>query len=326
MNQRLQEYVDSSGAALRVNAEQGVIRGVKILGLESRNGRRYLPQALATARGLYEGAKVNVNHLPQPSTVGRDYRDRIGVIREVMYREAEGLFGDLHFNPKHLLAAQLIWDAEHAPQNVGFSHNVRARLKQMTGEVVVEEILAVESVDLVADPATTSGLFESESSVTAPRDQTEPLLLSQATLADVILLRPDLYDELRAKLAHGLKESTAARSHEDLAASVRALQLEESRLLRQQQIRRLLAEHDLPAADAGDPAARSIVSERLVAELMEADSEQQMRQLVAQRAELVRQVRQWTEASRGPRSIEQSEVRESLEQVCNAAEFARAIS
>ena len=39
----------------------------------------------------------------------------------------EGLFADFHFNPKHALAEQLLWDAEHAPENVGFSHNVEAR-------------------------------------------------------------------------------------------------------------------------------------------------------------------------------------------------------
>ena len=39
----------------------------------------------------------------------------------------EGLFGDLQYNPKHALAEQLSWDAEHAPENVGFSHNVQAR-------------------------------------------------------------------------------------------------------------------------------------------------------------------------------------------------------
>ena len=43
-------------------ASAGVIRGVKILGLESRNGRSYLPEALAQAAALYEDAKVNVNH------------------------------------------------------------------------------------------------------------------------------------------------------------------------------------------------------------------------------------------------------------------------
>ncbi len=60
MDEMLQEIVSSRGVAMRVDREHGVIRGVKLLGLVSRNGRRYLPAALQQAAGLYEGAKVNV--------------------------------------------------------------------------------------------------------------------------------------------------------------------------------------------------------------------------------------------------------------------------
>jgi hypothetical protein len=55
-----------------------------------------------------------------------------------------------------------MWDAENAPENVGFSHNVEAVVKREGEQVIVEEIVAVRSVDLVADPATTCGLFEQE--------------------------------------------------------------------------------------------------------------------------------------------------------------------
>ena len=104
---------------------------------------------------------MNVNH-PKGNPDGpRDYQDRIGTIRGVAVRPGEGLFGDFHFNPKHALAEQLIWDAEHAPENVGFSHNVEARSARRGERVVVEAITRVQSVDLVADPATTRGLFES---------------------------------------------------------------------------------------------------------------------------------------------------------------------
>ncbi len=160
MSDMLQEFCDSRGASMRVDAQAGVIRGVKLLGLESRNGRTYLPDTLAQAARLYEDAKVNVNH-PKGNPAGpRDYQDRIGTIRGVAMRAGEGLFGDFHFNPKHALAEQLIWDAEHAPENVGFSHNVEARTSRRGDRVVVEAILRVQSVDLVADPATTRGLFE----------------------------------------------------------------------------------------------------------------------------------------------------------------------
>ena len=162
MNETLLEYCDSRGVSVRVDRAAGVIRGVKILGLRSRNGREYLPEALGRAAALYEGAKVNVNHPKGSPVAPRDYQDRIGIVRGVEVRAGEGLFGDLHFNPKHALAEQLIWDAEHAPENVGFSHNVQARTARRDDLLVVEEITRVQSVDLVADPATTRGLYEAE--------------------------------------------------------------------------------------------------------------------------------------------------------------------
>jgi hypothetical protein len=161
MSEPIQEYCDSRGVPVRVDRESGVLRGVKILGLRSRNGRSYLPDALRQAAALYENAKVNVNHPKGHPASPRDYQDRLGQIRGVELRANEGLFGDLHFNPKHALAEQLVWDAEHAPENVGFSHNVEARTARRGEEVIVEEITRVQSVDLVADPATTRGLFES---------------------------------------------------------------------------------------------------------------------------------------------------------------------
>jgi hypothetical protein len=156
----VQEYVQSAGESLRVDAARGVLRGVKLLGLHSRNGRRYEEQALRKSIGLYEGSKVNVNHPTRDPLAPRDYRDRLGVVRNVRLEAGRGLFGDLHYNPSHALAEQLAWDAANAPENVGLSHNVLAKTRVEKGEVVVESITRVQSVDLVADPATTAGLFE----------------------------------------------------------------------------------------------------------------------------------------------------------------------
>ena len=164
----LLEYSQAS-ASTHLDREHGILSGVKILGLVSLNARRYDPQALRRARKLYENAKVNVNHPKDSPQAPRDYQDRIGSIRNVQFREMDGLYADFHFNPRHPLAGQLMWDAEHSPENVGFSHNILARTRaQKDGTLLVEEITAVRSVDLVADPATTNGLFEAA-------DPTEPL-------------------------------------------------------------------------------------------------------------------------------------------------------
>ncbi|MBX7164817.1 MAG: hypothetical protein K1X74_00590 [Pirellulales bacterium] len=176
MTEWLQELCDWRGGVSRIDEAAGVIRGVKVLGTTSRNGRTYLPEALSAAAGLYEGAKVNVNHPKRAPHEPRDYQDRLGVLRHVAYQPRQGLFGDLYFNPRHALAEQLLWDAQHAPENVGLSHNVEARTSRQGEQTVVEAILRVQSVDLVADPATTRGLFEAAGAESAApaADNAEP--------------------------------------------------------------------------------------------------------------------------------------------------------
>jgi hypothetical protein len=268
MNETLQEFVDSRGVTLRTDRAAGVIRGVKILGPQSRNGRSYLPEALAAAAPLYEEAKVNVNHPKGDPLAPRDYQDRIGVIRHVVVRP-EGLFGDFHFNPKHTLAEQLLWDAEHAPENVGFSHNVQARTARRGDQVVVEAITKVQSVDLVADPATTRGLFESAS-------------LSGLSLDELRQARPDLVEEILRPQA-----ATLAR----LEAELGRLHALESAAEKRQTARRLLAEFQLPDPDTSDPIQRSIVSPAFVESLLAASDESSMRALIEERARLVRSLR-----------------------------------
>ena len=157
----LREYVNSPQPHGRIDRRRGVINGVKILGLTSRNNRRYPLETLTEAIPLYQNAKVNLNHPDGNPTEPRRYQDRFGLVRNVRIVENEGLFADFHFNPKHLYAEQLLWDAENTPENVGFSHNIEAEVVQENDMMIVQKILAVRSVDLVADPATTQGLFES---------------------------------------------------------------------------------------------------------------------------------------------------------------------
>lgn len=213
MTEVLQEFVDSRGVTLRVDRAAGVLRGVKLIGLESLNGRRYRPEALSAAVSLYEGAKVNVNHPKEGPLAPRDYRDRLGVIREVEFRAEEGLFGTLHFNPKHAVAEQLAWDAEHNPRNVGFSHNVLARLTRDGAQSLVEAITHVQSVDLVADPASTRGLFEEQEEALGGAGA-KPQAASAALTAESGLLVQEAMrrgDRLEAELKEALVREAALR-------------------------------------------------------------------------------------------------------------------
>ncbi|WP_425396706.1 hypothetical protein [Aeoliella sp.] len=255
MEQRLQEFVDSTGQSIRVDAERGVLRGVKLLGLTSRNGRTYRESALTGAIALYEGAKVNVNHPKGSPLAPRDYQDRLGVVRQVKHRAGEGLFGDLHFNPKHALAEQLAWDAQHAPEQVGLSHNVLARTSQEGEVTVVEAITKVESVDLVADPATTRGLFEQTAG--------ETQLLESLTVEQLSSHRADLVEAIERPLV------------EQLAL-----------LRRRVRIAELLAEHNLPLP--GAQHAERVTTAAFLETLLHASSDEKLETLIADRAALVR--------------------------------------
>jgi hypothetical protein len=281
MHELLQEFADSRGVAIRVDREHGVIRGVKILGSTSRNRRTYRPEAMAAAVALYEGAKVNVNH-PKGSPLGpRDYQDRIGVIRNARIEGPDGLFADLHFNPKHALAEQLLWDAEHAAENVGFSHNAEARTSRAGDNVVVEEILCVRSVDLVADPATTQGLFESAGEAVPAQARPEPasLSLGEATVDDLQTARPDL-------VAAVVEEHVQSKKRQD--AEIERLQTEVSLYEKQAQIRRLLHERRLPDPDLAEGWLKTLLGPRFVASLLAAPNETAMQAMVEERAALAR--------------------------------------
>ncbi len=163
MQQIFHEFSAGEASPMTNDSDSGLISGVKILGLTSRNGRVYPPEVLREAAPLYEGAKVNVNHVSKEAArLPRDYRDRIGTVSNVVFKENSGLFADFHYNPNHAQAKQLLWDAHNAPNNVGFSHCVEAVYHQENDLSVIDKIVRVISVDLVADPATTNGLFESE--------------------------------------------------------------------------------------------------------------------------------------------------------------------
>jgi hypothetical protein len=130
MTEILYETAHTATNDVRIDRDAGVIFGVKIIGCDSRNGRHYPNDTLRQAIPLYENSKVNLDHPDGDPRKSRSYHARFGMIRNVHLRENEGLYADFWFNPRHTIAEQLLWDAEHAPDNVGFSHNVEAVVKR----------------------------------------------------------------------------------------------------------------------------------------------------------------------------------------------------
>jgi len=145
-----------------VDREAGVIRGVRVLGRQSRNDRQYSDRALNEAARLYQGIGVNLNHADRrDSPLERSVEAGFGWLEKVEVR-ADGVYGDLHFFKSHPQAAMIVEAAERNPKRFGLSHHAEGRVVRASGKNVVESIERVRSVDMVQNPATNAGLFESE--------------------------------------------------------------------------------------------------------------------------------------------------------------------
>lgn len=159
---RLLELLARPDAApARVDRGAGVLRGVKLIGHKSKNGRRYTREALARARRLYEGAPVYCNHPDRPGDE-RKVEDRVGMVQNVRLTES-GLYGDIVLLKSHPMAERLYEIAEDPRKHgwLGASHNAEGQVDYEGGEAVVSHIDSVRSVDLVSEPASTTSLFES---------------------------------------------------------------------------------------------------------------------------------------------------------------------
>lgn len=154
---KLVEFFESS--LDKIDAPAGIVRDVRILGRVSKNGRRYSDKAIESAAKLYDGRKVNVNHIREGKG-DRPFQDFFGEIRNVRMMEGE-VRGDLHYLTTHDQAAKFAEAAQKFPRSFGLSHHAEGVTKRDGKETIVEDVTAVVSVDLVSDPASNSGLFES---------------------------------------------------------------------------------------------------------------------------------------------------------------------
>lgn len=150
----------SQPATSRVDRQAAVIRGVKVLGRKSSNDREYLPETIRRAVPLYEGAPVRVNHPDRPDDQ-RKAEDTFGWLRNVRVGPSGDLYADLHYLKSHPMAERICESAERNSRLIGLSHNAEGEVERRGDRLVVTAIHEVRSVDLVADPATTTGLFES---------------------------------------------------------------------------------------------------------------------------------------------------------------------
>lgn len=148
-----QQVLEYSKPSVREN----VIRGVKILGRQSAHGWTYPADVLHKAISLYESAPVFISHPDrrEKRQGSRRLRDHFGNLENIDGL-GDGLYGDLTVKLSHPLAREILEQAPSA--TFGLSHNAVVRMTKDRKQVA--EIVEVNSVDLVDDPATNRNLFE----------------------------------------------------------------------------------------------------------------------------------------------------------------------
>ena len=160
----MQRFRESTTGYSRVNRELGIIFDVRIINTTSRNRRRYLESALRDGIPLYEGATIGIDHVkPTPGNPApeREFTKFWGQLNNVRW-DGEGLIGDLHYIKSHHMTEHILEAAERFPEKFGLSHDADGDSKVgADGWLEVYKLTKVFSVDLVTNPGSTNGLFES---------------------------------------------------------------------------------------------------------------------------------------------------------------------
>lgn len=218
-----------------------VIHNVKLLGEISKNKRTYSEKSLNDAVALYENVGFYFDHPTK-----RELRER-GGSRKVMdlagkvrnaRRQGKEVRGDVQLlDFKESNAAPFVKAlAEQMPEMAGFSHRAAGKITKGKDGAndVVESLSHVFAQELVTDPATTSGLFESLEHPDDPTGENE-MEIKDLTLEGLRKDRPDLVRSIETEIAEGaemkalkadnvrMKDEAELREKEDKKTAHKAL-------------------------------------------------------------------------------------------------------
>lgn len=149
--------LEDSGANT-IDEINGIIRNVLVCGFDSANKRHYPEATLRRDFAKYENAKVNFDHCAGP----RAWDDGGGWISNVKPGRDGRPRGDLNIYLTDRRAPKVFEAARRNPKGFGLSHVAMCETRYEGGIEIVESIQSIESVDIVSDPATVDGLFESK--------------------------------------------------------------------------------------------------------------------------------------------------------------------
>lgn len=186
------ESVSFEGA--KFNDETKVVNNVCLLSPVSRNGYRYTDEAMAKAIALYNGVQVYISHptIEEMKTGRRDIMRLAGKVTTPRF-ESGKIRGDVVTLPD--VHGQKFYDvAKTMPESVGCSHVADIDVTRDNGELLVESIKQVFSVDLVASPATNKNMFESQN--VNRNQETEEMNYKEVKLEELRTARPDIVEKL----------------------------------------------------------------------------------------------------------------------------------
>ena len=259
-----------------------VIFNVKLLSEKSRNGRTYSERALKEAATLYKGVAVYFDH-PTPREMRerkgvRSVRDLIGEVRNPrkIGKEVRGDIAVLDFgesSPAKFLTAV----AEQMPNAVGFSHRARGQITRGDDGDVVESLDRVYAHELVTDPATTSGLFESLQD-TDDNDEVDEMKLSELTLEQLMRERPELVKQIAESQDAEAEAATLREQNKELQAKLDAADAEKAERAHKEMVSEKLAEAKLP---------KRLVTDHFRTQLEEAEDVAAVDALIADRKSLL---------------------------------------
>lgn len=148
------------------------LKNVVVLRPKSANGYTYTAAAMTQFAEKAGNPKSYFDH-SMFSNTNRSVRELAGYLDNIRL-EGDAIRGDAHIGPVEY-GDMVLWLAEEQPNVVGFSSVSEAMMNDEGTEVL--EILQVISVDIVTNPATVKGLFESAQNKEPQMDEKEKLRL-----------------------------------------------------------------------------------------------------------------------------------------------------
>lgn len=201
-----------------------IIKNVSLMGAESANGYTYTEGALKDAQRLLEGTVQYINH--DFSDLPRDVMGSFSETRNVRYDASkQKVVGEMHLVDTPLIRNEVFPRIERFSNKFGNSIVGYGEAEEQDGHEFVTTLTAIESCDLVSDPATNKGLFES---VLKNRNKSkERGEQDMKFTAKDVRENKEVYDELKQEI---LKEIKDGQTMETLRKDNERLEKENKKL------------------------------------------------------------------------------------------------